>query len=411
MASIAEANSLFEIDMELDTLLEEIEVQIESEGEPSEELVARFREFCEARGEKVDRIGRFVRMMEAREQFCRSEAARLGDRARAAANRIERTKNMALYYLLSRDLKKIEGQQFTLRAQKNSQDSVRIIDESALPKCDCRIEARISGAVWETVVSLLPEELAKTLETSIQGNHWANGSLYGNIEFHFDWRDLIEDKKFFWVEAIAYNPHAFRILITDKKQVGDLEPYPVESGKGPLFFDKAAGQWYWNGNLTGEFMLDEDLPLRRATKIGFCGHHPNICRKDASACGDRDLKWNHAGAQLIGKAIAQGVLRSSSQRRRLFLDGDRLDSYSEYCVLDNLHKLRKLPANGNLKAGEEAALPLASAILDRFARGRKLDPLTNLFADSEQLELAMRIRMSKAFGIDLSNLPSTENDL
>ena len=34
MASIAEANSLFEIDMELDTLLEEIEVQIESEGSP-----------------------------------------------------------------------------------------------------------------------------------------------------------------------------------------------------------------------------------------------------------------------------------------------------------------------------------------------------------------------------------------
>jgi hypothetical protein len=53
MASIAEANSLFEIDMELDALLEEIELQIESEGQPSEDLVARFQEFCEARGEKV----------------------------------------------------------------------------------------------------------------------------------------------------------------------------------------------------------------------------------------------------------------------------------------------------------------------------------------------------------------------
>ena len=56
MASIAEANSLFEIDMELDALLEEIELQIEAEGEPSEKLTARFQEFCEARGEKVDRI-------------------------------------------------------------------------------------------------------------------------------------------------------------------------------------------------------------------------------------------------------------------------------------------------------------------------------------------------------------------
>jgi len=177
MASIAEANSLFEIDMELDMLLEQIELQIESEGQPSEESVARFQQFCEARGEKVDRIGRFVRMMEAREQFCRNEAKRLGDRARAAATKVERTKNMALYYLLSRDLKKVEGQQFTLRAQKNSQDSVRITDESALPKCYCRIEARVPGVIWETVLSLLPEELAKKLESGIQESRPDNDAI------------------------------------------------------------------------------------------------------------------------------------------------------------------------------------------------------------------------------------------
>lgn len=107
-------------------------------------------------------------MMEAREQYCRNEATRLTDRARSAAGKIERTKNMVLYYLLSRDLKKIEGHQFTLRAQKNSQDSVRITDEAAVPRCYCRIDARIDGVIWETVVSLLPDELAKALESSIQ---------------------------------------------------------------------------------------------------------------------------------------------------------------------------------------------------------------------------------------------------
>jgi len=65
MASIVDTGSLFEIDMELDGLLEEIQEQVESGGEPSEDLVARFQQFCEAHGEKVDRIGRFVRMMEA----------------------------------------------------------------------------------------------------------------------------------------------------------------------------------------------------------------------------------------------------------------------------------------------------------------------------------------------------------
>jgi len=168
MASIGEKSSLFEIDMELDGLLEEIEGQVESEGQAADDLVARFQQFCEAHGEKVDRIGRFVRMMQAREQYCRSESARLADRARAAAGKVERTKSMVLYYLLSRDLKKIEGYQFTLRAQKNSQDSVRITDEAAVPRCYCRIDAQIEGVVWETVLSLLPDELSKSLESTVQ---------------------------------------------------------------------------------------------------------------------------------------------------------------------------------------------------------------------------------------------------
>ncbi len=177
MAAIAETTSLFEIDAELDLLLDEIEEQAQSEGQPSEALLARFQQYCEARGDKVDRIGRFVRMMEAREQFCRSEAARLGERARSAAGKVERTKSMVLYYLLSRDLQKVEGQQFTLRAQKNSQDSVKITDQAAVPKCYCRIEARVTGVIWETVLSVLPDELAKIMESSIQETRPDNDAI------------------------------------------------------------------------------------------------------------------------------------------------------------------------------------------------------------------------------------------
>jgi hypothetical protein len=168
MSVIAESNTLFEIDAELDSILDEIEEQAAQGGEPAEELVARFQQFCSAHGEKVDRIGRFLRQMETREQFCRSEAARLSDRARTAAGKVERSRNMVLYYLLSRDLKSIDGREFTLRAQKNSQDSVQITDEAAVPKCYCRIDARIDGVLWETVLSLLPDELSKSLESSVQ---------------------------------------------------------------------------------------------------------------------------------------------------------------------------------------------------------------------------------------------------
>ncbi|MEO8725924.1 MAG: siphovirus Gp157 family protein [Acidobacteriaceae bacterium] len=163
MNSIVESNTLLEIDTELDDLIEQIEEQVETGGEPSEELVGRFRQFCEAHGEKVDRIGRFVRMMEAREQYCRAEATRLSERARSTANKVDRTKSMVLFYMLSREIRKIEGQEFTLRVQKNNQNSVRIVDVQALPMAYRRIEARISGVLWETIAAHLPEELERAL--------------------------------------------------------------------------------------------------------------------------------------------------------------------------------------------------------------------------------------------------------
>ncbi|MHB1698586.1 MAG: siphovirus Gp157 family protein [Acidobacteriaceae bacterium] len=168
MTNVLESHSLFQIDDELDGLLEQIEEQVESDGEPSEELLSRFREFCAAHGEKVDRIGRFVRMMEAREQFCRAEAARLGERARATANKVDRTKSMVLFYLMSRELRKIEGREFTLRIQKNSQDSVRIFDDAILPMAYRKVEARIGGVLWETILSFLPEDLEHALAACIQ---------------------------------------------------------------------------------------------------------------------------------------------------------------------------------------------------------------------------------------------------
>ena len=48
MSTIAATNSLFEIDVELDSLLDEIEEQTAQGGEPSGELVARFQKFCSA---------------------------------------------------------------------------------------------------------------------------------------------------------------------------------------------------------------------------------------------------------------------------------------------------------------------------------------------------------------------------
>jgi len=110
------------------------------------------------------------------------EAARLGDRARAAAGKVERTRNMVLYYLMSRDLKSIEGREFTLRAQKNSQDSVRINDEAALPVAFRKIDARIGGLLWETVLANLPDELGRMLENAVEESRPDTDSIKAAIQ-------------------------------------------------------------------------------------------------------------------------------------------------------------------------------------------------------------------------------------
>jgi Siphovirus Gp157 len=168
VASTAQEYSLFEIDRELDDLLDHIEEEIETLGEASPELIDRFQAFCEAHGEKADRVGRLIRMMEARVQYCRTEASRLQDRARICDRKVIQTKNMVLYYLMSRELKKIEGREFTLRIQKNSQDSVRFTDETQVPMCLRRVEACFDGQLWERVIAAVPSELKHMLIASIR---------------------------------------------------------------------------------------------------------------------------------------------------------------------------------------------------------------------------------------------------
>ena len=182
MASIAQENSLFEIDCELDTLLDVIEEEIESRGEASAELMDRFQQFCEAHSEKADRIGRFLRMMEARVQHCRNEANRLQERARSSERKVIQTKYMVMYYLKSRDLRKIEGREFTLRIQKNSQDSVRFTDETLVPMHYRTVAARIDGSLWERLIESLPEELCRSLMASIQDASPSNEAIKSAVQ-------------------------------------------------------------------------------------------------------------------------------------------------------------------------------------------------------------------------------------
>jgi hypothetical protein len=179
--SIAADHSLLELDSELDALLDQIQDEIEEQGEASAEAMERLQLFCQAIDVKIDRIGRFLRVMETRAEYCKRESARSAARARRARNKIERTESMVLYYLASHDLKKIESHEFTLKRNKNSQDSVEIRHPENIPDRLRRFAAKIDGPLWLDVIDALPRTLAEPLAASVKSSEPSNSAIKQHI--------------------------------------------------------------------------------------------------------------------------------------------------------------------------------------------------------------------------------------
>jgi hypothetical protein len=89
---------------------------------------------------------------------------------------------MVMYYLKSRDLKKIEGREFTLRIQRNSQDSIRFTDEAQVPMRFRTVAARLDGALWERLFDSVPEELRRPLVASIQEAAPSNEAIKNAVQ-------------------------------------------------------------------------------------------------------------------------------------------------------------------------------------------------------------------------------------
>ena len=98
-------------------------------------------------------------------------------RARSTDAKIVNTKNMVLYFLAARGLKKIEGKEFTLRLQKNSQDSVEITDASQVPITCRELNLRVPGSVWHAVLAYLPEDASKSLEGCVHDDRPSNDAI------------------------------------------------------------------------------------------------------------------------------------------------------------------------------------------------------------------------------------------
>lgn len=171
MASIsairAENNTLFEIDAELETQFEAATNEEEHTGVTSEEAKQRCLDLFAELGKKVDRIARYVRATEFKARVANEEAARLTARQKTAENRLAQVKSMLAFYMLSRGLRRLEGELNTFRLQKNGQAALEI-DVSALPQSYSLRTLTLTEPDWEQILNAVTcPSLRMILEASV----------------------------------------------------------------------------------------------------------------------------------------------------------------------------------------------------------------------------------------------------
>jgi hypothetical protein len=141
---------------------------------------------------------------------------------------------------------------------------------------------------------------SRTCVTWVSANTWGPGSIYGNVQFAYRWSDIIDGRQCYWVEEMPdYSPPAYRLLLTDRDLTGSrhVTPYDPSADKGPL--RERDGVWYWNGDYTSEFMIEDDLRLRDCIGFDFIMHRPDICRLHRGSCPDRTAPTYRTGGRVL----------------------------------------------------------------------------------------------------------------
>lgn len=248
----------------------------------------------------------------------------------------------------------------------------------------------------------------RTLVTWLSPNTYPYGSHFGTIAFEFDWNELVQDMKFYWIGPYR-GMNGFRMLVTDNEPPVDLKEYRPEKDKGPLLHD--GDNWYWNGKKFGQFLFDRDLLLDECKTVKFVSHHDDWCKKNATVCEEKGLLGHQAGAPLLARLISQGVIHGKTSSRRLFLKRGKLHKDAENAWGNIVRAFIRVETGGKVTSKDDTASPLVTAMLDRYGTKRKIKQLGSLFRSTEELELTLRIRIAKAFDILLENVTDSEGRL
>lgn len=163
-------SSLYELTTEvkaLSQLLEEVGGDV-SDGTQGEVLIKWMDEYGLAMKGKVDAYGSLVKNIESHVESIDIEIKRLRDRKEVFNNRIERLKQLADYAMRTLDVKKIEGEKFTISLQKaGGVQSLKILDEKGLP---------------DKYLDIIPEQYVPSQERIRKGLEENDPELSGKAE-------------------------------------------------------------------------------------------------------------------------------------------------------------------------------------------------------------------------------------
>jgi hypothetical protein len=164
--------SLFDLDEQLVELLERAEESAQ-EGEIPQELLHEMNDYLAAFRTKLDRIAGYWRWQESIATICGAEAERLSARTRSAERRVNRLKDMLLAFMMSRGLKKLEGEKAAIGLQTNGSTSLVIDDPLQIGECFFEISLRFTKTeLQEIVYQLADGKLRHRLDAALAGDKW-----------------------------------------------------------------------------------------------------------------------------------------------------------------------------------------------------------------------------------------------
>jgi hypothetical protein len=251
---------------------------------------------------------------------------------------------------------------------------------------------------------------SRTCVTWVSANTWAPGSIYGNVQFSFNWSDLIKGRHFYWVEAMTYSPHAYRLLLTDRdiKHSRHLTPYDPSSDKGPL--RDRNGVWYWNGEYTSEFMIEGDLDLTDCIAFDFISHHSTKCRLNGRNCPECGAPTYRIGGRVLAFLLGNNlhaidhVLKLPSKFDAARLLGDAVDTGVDGIIRAIGKKRDRFGGAIKAEASRQAALLGALALYGADQKDSALK-LIALLNSKEIFEKALVEIVNAHFGISGWTLP------